>query len=143
MQPSGSAIESIKLFKGEAVSVQVNLPSFWKNKKETQIPVDQIFFYDYFKRKNESERKSKKKEQVDGDGDNEEADEDEESDEQGGATSEKGSENEEDEDIDLEETEIWKVGSVSFLGFLKSYKHTLGDESDDASRGTRSPFRQL
>jgi len=58
MQPSGSAIEGIKLLKGEAISVQVNSPSFWKNKKETQIPVDQIFFYDYFKRKDESERKS-------------------------------------------------------------------------------------
>jgi len=125
MQPSGSATEGIKLFKGEAISAQVNSPSFWKNKKETQIPVDQIFFYDYFKRKNESERKSKKKkEQVDGDGDNEEADEDEESDEQDGATSEKGSDgtiedqNEEDEDIDLEEAKIWKVGIFWFLEIL-------------------------
>jgi len=126
MQPSGSATEGIKLFKGEALSVQVNSPSFWKNKKEAQIPVDQIFFYDYFKRKNESERKSKKKKkQVDGDGDNEEADEDEESDEQDGATSEKGSDgtiedqNEEDEDIDLEEAEIWKVGSFFLFRVLE------------------------
>ena len=80
--------------------MQVNSPSFWKNKKEAQIPVDQIFFYDYFKRKNESERKSKKKKkQVDGDGDNEEADED--------------------EDIDLEEAEIWKVGSFLLFRVLE------------------------
>jgi len=114
MQPSGSATEGIKLFKGEAISVQVNSPSFWKNKKETQIPVDQIFFYDYFKRKDESERKSKKKEQVDGDDDNKEADEDTESDEQNGTASEKGSDGtieDKNEEDDLEEAEIWKVGS--------------------------------
>jgi len=147
MQPSGSAIEGIKLLKGEgnATSVEVNLPSFWKNKKETQIPVDQVFFYNYFKQKDESERKSKKrKEQVneDVDDDNEDTDKDEKSDEQSEMASVKGSDdtiednNEESEDDNLEEAEIWKVGSL--LPFvqvlqtvLQAMKATMPDEDED------------
>jgi len=147
MQPSGSAIEGIKLLKGEgnATSVEVNLPSFWKNKKETQIPVDQVFFYNYFKQKDESERKSKKrKEQVneDVDDDNEDTDKDVNSDEQSEVASVKGSDGtiednkEESEDDNLEEAEIWKVGSL--LPFvqvlqtvLQAMKATMPDEDED------------
>lgn len=104
MQPAGSAIEGVKLRKGEVPDVQVNQPAFWK-KKETQIPVDQLFFYNYFKRKDEvTQRAKKKQERTDEDSD----DEDGENEAVQSASAEEGSvESEEDSEID--EDVIWKV----------------------------------
>lgn len=121
MQPAGSAVEGVKLRKGEMPDVQVNQPAFWK-KKETQIPVDQMFFYTYFKRKEEIERKNKKKREK-GDEDEEsdvedaEEDEDEVSEQEGeekdGKEGEQVEIGEDGDDSEIEEEEIWKVRRVN------------------------------
>jgi ribosome biogenesis protein MAK21 len=104
MQPAGSAVEGVKLRKGEVPDVQVNQPAFWK-KRETQVPVDQMFFYNYFKRKDELERKNKKKrEEEDVEEDVEEENEEEEE--------------ENEEDSEVEEEEVWKVRCVACLLYL-------------------------
>ncbi|EKM74690.1 hypothetical protein AGABI1DRAFT_65411 [Agaricus bisporus var. burnettii JB137-S8] len=133
MQPAGSAIEGVKLRKGEMPDVQVNQPAFWK-KKETQIPVDQMFFYTYFKRKEEIERKNKKKREK-GDEDEEsdvedaEEDEDEVSEQEGerkegeeGEQVEVEVEEEGEDDSDIEEEEIWKA--------MKATMPKAGDDED-------------
>jgi ribosome biogenesis protein MAK21 len=116
MQPAGSAIEGIKLHKGEVPDeVQVNQPAFWK-KKESQVPVDQMFFYSYFRQKEELMKRLKKKQE---NGDEAETDEEEEE--------EEGEENKEVEEVakveidadkdeetsNLEEAKIWKMHLIS------------------------------
>lgn len=121
MQPAGSAVEGVKLRKGEVPSAQVNQPTFWK-KQETQIPVDQLFFYNYFKRKDEVARKAKKQEQADGD--SEEEDEEKEAvdnhSREESSEIEGGIEVEDDEDSEFEEDEIWKV-CTNCAGLLSEY----------------------
>ncbi|KXN81058.1 Ribosome biogenesis protein MAK21 [Leucoagaricus sp. SymC.cos] len=132
MQPAGSVVEGVKLRKGEVPdSVQVNMPAFWK-KKESQIPVDQMFFYNYFRRKDELERKIKKKRDEgneDEDEEEEEAEEAEEDEEEGSEVAEEKDEDtkgveegEEEEDSDLEEAEIWKA--------MKTTMPKDGDDED-------------
>ncbi|KAF9447072.1 CBF-domain-containing protein [Macrolepiota fuliginosa MF-IS2] len=129
MQPAGSALEGVKLRKGEVPNVQVNQPAFW-NKKENQVPVDQLFFYSYFKRKDELERKMKKKQEKGEEGEDEEEsddgaeDEEEEKEDEGKGPEEDGVEDGEDEEEDgseLKEAEIWKA-----------MKATMPKEGDDA-----------
>lgn len=114
MQPAGSVTEGVKLRKGEVPDVQVNQPAFWK-KKENQIPVDQLFFYNYFKRKDEMECKIKRKKSKGDEDENEDEDEGEEGEEdeekEAGESEDENEKDEDDEeeDSELEEAEIWKV----------------------------------
>lgn len=121
MQPAGSAVEGVKLRKGEVPSAQVNQPTFWK-KQETQIPVDQLFFYNYFKRKDEVARKAKKPELTDGG--SEEEDEEAEAVDNHSQEGDLGIEGDlevgDSEDSEIEEDEIWKV-CTSHLGLVSSY----------------------
>jgi ribosome biogenesis protein MAK21 len=113
MQPAGSAVEGVKLRKGEIPDVQVNQPAFWK-KRETQIPVDQMFFYNYFKRKDELGRKNKKKEE-----DGEEEEEEDDTEEGGEEQEEEENDGEENEgDSEVEEEEVWKVRSCHWPSYL-------------------------
>ncbi|KAJ3567250.1 hypothetical protein NP233_g6482 [Leucocoprinus birnbaumii] len=127
MQPSASSIQGVKLLKGEVPdSVQVNTAAFWKNKKESQIPVDQMFFYSYFKRKEDLEKRSKKRPER-GEDESEEENE-EEGEEEGVGEDEDATEAEKDEDVDeedssdLEEDEIWKA--------MKATMPKDGDDED-------------
>ena len=60
MQPAASALEGVKLVKGELGSkndLRVNDPAFWKGRKERDVAVDEMFYYKYFTEKSERERK--------------------------------------------------------------------------------------
>ncbi len=113
MQPAASGVEGVKLIKGEIGYVGgelVNEKAFL-TKQRTSVPIDQVFFYDYFTRKHEKEKalaaKAKKKK-----GQDEDEDEDDEQDghEAGSKVVEKsGDDWDEDEDGDAKEAEIWKV----------------------------------
>ncbi|KAF5348324.1 hypothetical protein D9756_010452 [Leucocoprinus leucothites] len=132
MQPAGSSIQGVKLLKGEVPdATQVNTPSFWKNKKESQIPADQMFYYNYFKRKDELEKRGRKKREVDEEDEDEDEDEeddegesekDQEMGEEGESEGKEDDEGDEaaDEDSDLEEAEVWKA-----------MKATMPKEGDD------------
>jgi ribosome biogenesis protein MAK21 len=124
MQPAGSAVEGVKLRKGEMPDVQVNMPAFWK-KKDSQIPVDQMFFYNYFRRKEEKERKIKKKhvnEDEEEEVDEAEEDEEREDEEEGSDGTRENVEHEDEEDYsDLEEDEVWKVSIQLFRPFQSQY----------------------
>ena len=65
MQPSASAPDGtgVKLIKGEATagrSAPVNEEAWWKKRAE-DVPVDEMFFYKFFKRKHELEKEREKK----------------------------------------------------------------------------------
>ncbi|KAF9005217.1 CBF/Mak21 family-domain-containing protein [Cyathus striatus] len=121
MQPSASAIEGIKLVKGEVTDgVLVNDKKFWKKNRE-EIPVDQLFFHQYFTQKEEKERKKavkigkRKGGESDEEGEDEEDDDEEEfagvQDSDGDEAREKeaAGEGADDKDTDTEEAEIWKA----------------------------------
>lgn len=105
MQPAASGVEGVKLIKGEVGFIGeevVNEKAFVRRKREN-VPVDRLFFHDYFTRKHQKENslKEKKKDksvksaqEEDGDGSSDE-----------GRSSEWG----EDADSDAEEAEVWKV----------------------------------
>ncbi|KAF8646008.1 hypothetical protein AX16_007434 [Volvariella volvacea WC 439] len=90
MQPAASALEGIKLVKGEATELSVNDPNFLK-KKEHDVPVDQLFFHKFFTRKQEKERSKPHKTEEQSDDQN-----DDQSDHGSGSS-------------DEEEAEIWKA----------------------------------
>jgi len=120
MQPAASALDGmgVKLMKGEVGTWegQMNDGEFFKKRAE-DVPVDQLFFYKFFKRKNEKAKVTKvdkQKEQV-GESGNEDEDE-EDADEAGGEQAEEDGEEdeeeeeeEEEEDSDRDEAEIWKA----------------------------------
>ena len=118
MQPSASAPDGtgVKLVKGEATagrSAPVNEEAWWKKRAE-DVPVDEVFFYRFFKRKHElekeREKKAEKRKGKDGDEEDLESDEEDEEDEEAEDVEESG---DEDEESDKEEAEIWKVCLVS------------------------------
>ncbi|KAL0577409.1 RNA-binding ribosome biosynthesis protein mak21 [Marasmius crinis-equi] len=138
MQPAGSALEGVKLVKGETAAsgeMLMNEEQFLRKKAE-DVPVDQLFFHKFFTRKREREqgKRSKGGEQAgDSDVDSEaeaEADRDsdeEEDDDSGGEEmdltgdeAERAGEKDEevedegdsDSDSDPEEAEIWKATSM-------------------------------
>ncbi|KAF8888403.1 CBF/Mak21 family-domain-containing protein [Gymnopilus junonius] len=130
MQPAASALEGVKLVKGEVGAALgiVNEKEFLRKKRE-DVPVDQLFFHQYFTSKDEREkakaakvkkRKEGKEDELsdeDEDGDDEELGEEQDvdddsaqSDAEDEAAAEAASDVDEDEDAsDLEEAEIWKV----------------------------------
>ncbi|KAK7035790.1 CCAAT-box-binding transcriptional factor [Favolaschia claudopus] len=132
MQPAASGLEGggVKLMKGEmgALEDRVNEAAFLR-KKESDVPVDQLFFYKFFSRKNERERaKSAKADRrktgdedsdSDEDGEGEDGDEASESGEEMDLTGDeaKGAEEETDEfdedDSDLDEDDVWKAMQAS------------------------------
>ena len=118
MQPSASAADGtgVKLVKGEATagrSAPVNEEAWWKKRAE-DVPVDEVFYYRFFKRKHElekeREKKAEKRKGKDGDEEDLESDEEDEEDEEVEDVEESG---DEDEESDKEEAEIWKVCLVS------------------------------
>ena len=127
MQPSASAPDGtgVKLVKGEATagrSAPVNEEAWWKKRAE-DVPVDEMFFYRFFKRKHElekeREKKAEKRKGKDGDEEDLESDEEDEEDEEVEDVEESG---DEDEESDKEEAEIWKVCLVS--RFDMTYRFT-------------------
>jgi len=114
MQPAASGLEGIKLIRGEVGYIGeevVNEKAFLRKKREN-VPVDQVFFHDYFTRKYQKE-KSLKETKEDGNtkSDREEGGDDDDDDSSG---KESGSDWDED---DAREAEIWKViySSIPFF----------------------------
>jgi len=130
MQPAASGVEGVKLLKGEIGYVGeelVNEKVFLK-KKRADVPVDQVFFHDYFTRKHEKEKalsagtKGQNKNEVTQEQENESSDE----------GIRKGDDDYWDEDVDsdAEEAEIWKVSHLQLLVRPSSH-YMLGHESDN------------
>ncbi|KAF9260990.1 CBF-domain-containing protein [Marasmius fiardii PR-910] len=138
MQPAGSAIEGVKLVKGETAAssgeMLMNEEQFLRKRAE-DVPVDQLFFHKFFTRKREREQGSRSKGgkeegiEDDSDGVSEgDGEEDVESGEEmdltgdememsgkGSKSSKKKvqSDDNEEEDSDAEEAEIWKAMKAS------------------------------
>ncbi|KAF9476112.1 CBF-domain-containing protein [Pholiota conissans] len=120
MQPAASAVEGVKLAKGDlGAEMMVNDPKFLK-RKAGDVPVDQLFFHQYFTRKEEREKAkaakvSKRKEGKESDEEEEEEEEEEEHDESeeeasaSEAEADDAVDEDEEDDSDLDEDEIWKV----------------------------------
>ena len=109
MQPAASGLEGVKLIKGEigyGGEEVVNETAFLRRKREN-VPVDQVFFHDYFTRKHRKEKGSKEK-SVD-----KRANSDQEEDGVRARESMDGS-----ADSDSDEAEIWRV----YKFFLKKYR---------------------
>ncbi|KAJ8075768.1 RNA-binding ribosome biosynthesis protein mak21 [Marasmius tenuissimus] len=129
MQPAGSALEGVKLVKGETAAASgellMNEEQFLK-KREEDVPVDQLFFHKFFTRKREREQggKGKASRQEDFDSDVDEgSDDDDDEGESGGeeidltgdeaeGKAEKDEGGGSDSD-DSEEAEIWKAMKAS------------------------------
>ena len=105
MQPSAAPVEGVKLAKGVGSTVNVNEKSFWE-RKESNIPVDQIFFHRYFKRKEAKERSEKE-------GVESESEEDDGGDIDAAVASDVEEEavpaDEPESSSELDEDEVWKV----------------------------------
>ncbi|CAA7269374.1 unnamed protein product [Cyclocybe aegerita] len=135
MQPAASALEGVKLVKGEMPGgggLGVNEKAFVRRKRG-EVPVDQLFFHDYFTRKQEREKAMTKKrkdgaedeeEEEEENGEEQEVEEGEEDgdvgDHEGEAVKLAGSDWDEEADSDLEEEEIWKA--------MKASMPTAGDD---------------
>ncbi|KAJ7168329.1 CBF/Mak21 family-domain-containing protein [Mycena crocata] len=145
MQPAASGLEGggVKLMKGEMGDMEdrVNEGEFLR-RKESDIPVDQLFFHKFFSRKNEKEKaKSAKAERrknrgEDSDSDEDDDDEADEADESGeemdltgdeAKKAEEADEFDDDDDSDLGEDEIWKVG-IDLSAMQASMPRAAGDE---------------
>ncbi|KAJ7915545.1 CBF/Mak21 family-domain-containing protein [Mycena leptocephala] len=139
MQPAASGLEGggVKLMKGEmgVLEERVNEGGFLR-RKESDVPVDQLFFHKFFSRKSEKEkakaakadrRKNRGEDSSSDSEEDEEEDEDgdedgEEMDLTGDETKNAGDADEFDEDdSDLGEDEIWKAMQASM-------PHAAGDE---------------
>ncbi|KAJ7460928.1 CBF/Mak21 family-domain-containing protein [Mycena galericulata] len=122
MQPAASGLEGggVKLMKGEMGDMEerVNEGGFLR-KKESDVPVDQLFFHKFFSRKSEKEKaKSAKSDRRKKGGDDSDSDDSDEGDETGeemdltGDEAKKARDTDEfgeDDDSDLGEDEIWKA----------------------------------
>jgi ribosome biogenesis protein MAK21 len=107
MQPAASGIEGVKLVRGEvgyAGEEVVNEKAFLRKKREN-VPVDQLFFHDYFMRKYQKEKSPKEKREF------KDATSDHEDNDQSSVRGAKDRNNDwgEDIDSDAEEAEIWQV----------------------------------
>ncbi|KAJ2920556.1 hypothetical protein H1R20_g16538, partial [Candolleomyces eurysporus] len=129
MQPAASAVEGVKLVKGELGAkneLRVNDPTLWRGRKERDVAADEIFYYKYFTEKSERERKMAEKAGKRKGG--EEEDDSEESDsEDEEENSEEGSEVSEEE---LDEDEVWKAMQTS-IPKADGDELVLGSEDDD------------
>ncbi|KAG7085891.1 hypothetical protein E1B28_003425 [Marasmius oreades] len=134
MQPAGSAVEGVKLVKGETGTsgeMPMNEEQFLRKRVE-DVPADQLFFHKFFTRKREREQVSKSRggkggvdSEIDGASD-EEGDEESGKEEEMDLTGDEmersdkkpskkkvHDDDDEDEDSDAEEEEIWKVMKAS------------------------------
>jgi len=131
MQPAASALEGVKLMKGESGNeVRVNEKEFIQRKPEN-VPVDEMFFYKFFKEK--SERNSAKAAKVSRRKNAEESDEEGSDEEEEEAAEEKEETEEESEasEGELDEDEVWKVSRIASILMIRSHLG-LGHASDDA-----------
>ncbi|KAJ7118810.1 CBF/Mak21 family-domain-containing protein [Mycena epipterygia] len=143
MQPAASGLEGggVKLMKGEMGDMEerVNEGVFLR-KKESDVPVDQLFFHKFFSRKNEKEKaKSAKADRRKNRGEDSDSEEDEDdADESGdemdltGDEAKKAGEVDEfaeDDDSDVGEDEIWKAMQASMPGAAGD--EDLMEESDE------------
>ncbi|KAH9475490.1 Ribosome biogenesis protein NOC1 [Psilocybe cubensis] len=119
MQPAASALDGVKLMKGEAGRtaagmVMVNEAAFLKKRRE-DVPVDQLFFHDFFTRKNEREKakaakvNKRKDDEEESEEDEEEGEEDENVASDDEADADEPASEFSEEDSDADEAEIWKV----------------------------------
>ncbi|KAL4252111.1 CBF/MAK21 family protein [Abortiporus biennis] len=154
MQPAANLFNDtstgVKLLKGEVTvkGAPVNDESWLKEnlkKREQDVPVDEVFFWKYFKRKDEAEKAMKKKSlKRKGEGEDEGEDEDElmESDEEEedgeGETEEKEEEEQEEAegdsdevDSDAEEAEIWKAMKATMPTELQDDALMEDSDSDE------------
>ncbi|KAF5331903.1 hypothetical protein D9611_008891 [Ephemerocybe angulata] len=118
MQPAASALEGVKLRKGEQLDVQrVNERGFVE-RREGDVAVEEVFFWRFFRERGEREERMRRKVGGrKGEEDNEESgsekDEDEQEDDE---ESEKEDKEEEDSDVsegELDEDEVWKAMQAS------------------------------
>jgi len=133
MQPAASGLEGggVKLMKGEMgiMEERVNEGGFLR-KKESDVPVDQLFFHKFFARKSEKEKakaakSDRRKNREDSDSEDEEdegGESGEEMDLTGDEAKNAGDADEfDEEDSDVGEDEIWKAMQASM-------PRTAGDE---------------
>ncbi|KAJ7491216.1 CBF/Mak21 family-domain-containing protein [Mycena latifolia] len=142
MQPAASGLEGggVKLMKGEMGDMEerVNEGVFLR-KKESDVPVDQLFFHKFFSRKSEKEKaknaKAQRRKNGDEDSDSEEEDDADESGEEMDLTGDEakktgdGDEFEEDDDSDVGEDEVWKAMQASMPNAAGD--EDLMEESDE------------
>jgi len=123
MQPAASALDGqgVKIMRDSA-SMRINEGAFLR-KKESDVPVDQVFFHRFFKKKNEREQakasKASKKTQGDEDEDTSSEGENDEGSELDG----------EDEGSVLDEQEVWKAMKASIPKIPED--DALSEESDE------------
>lgn len=130
MQPAASGVEGVKLIKGEVGYMGqelMNEKSFLKKQREN-VPIDQIFFYDYFSRKHEKEKalalakakaKAKAKKKKKGKDEDEDDSESDDRDADGEVVERSGDAWDEDVASDAEEADVWKVFPSSVLSRLQ------------------------
>ncbi|KAF8152290.1 CBF/Mak21 family-domain-containing protein [Crassisporium funariophilum] len=118
MQPAASAIEGVKLIKGEAGHEEMVNASAFLKRKTKDVPVDQLFFHQYFTRKDEREKAKaskigKRKDDKEDSSEDEEEDDEVAQELEGDADTPKKVDedfDEADEDAsDADEEEIWKA----------------------------------
>ncbi|RXW16668.1 hypothetical protein EST38_g9182 [Candolleomyces aberdarensis] len=131
MQPAASALEGVKLVKGELGAkneLRVNDPAFWRGRKERDVAADEMFYYKYFTEKSEREKKMADKagkrkggEEEDDSEDSDSEDEDESEGSEGGSEVSEG---------ELDEDEVWKAMQTS-MPKADGDELLLGSEDDD------------
>lgn len=121
MQPAAADVNGVKLLRGEVNTGEatVNDEKWWSRRKESDVPVDEVFFHKFFTQRNEKDKakaaKSQKRRNGD-EGEDDESDNDSSSELEGSTTgSADGEGDASDQDSDVEEAEIWKVGSTFYL----------------------------
>ncbi|KAG0213725.1 hypothetical protein BGX28_003669 [Mortierella sp. GBA30] len=112
---------SIMLKKGGGNDVNVNTEAFWQ-KKEEEVPVDQIFFHKYFTQKKALAPASKKGAKAAGSDDDEA--------EFTGKKNKGDDEDEEGDDSDMDEDEVWKA---MMSDMPKEAMEDVDDDEDDLS----------
>ncbi|KAF6741179.1 hypothetical protein DFP72DRAFT_946119, partial [Ephemerocybe angulata] len=119
--PAASALDGVKLRKGEQLDVQrVNERGFVE-RREGDVAVEEVFFWRFFRERGEREERMRRKVGGrKGEEDNEESgsekDEDEQEDDEESEKEDKEKEEEEDSDVsegELDEDEVWKAMQAS------------------------------
>ncbi|KAF6756527.1 CBF-domain-containing protein [Ephemerocybe angulata] len=117
MQPAASALEGVKLRKGEQLDVQrVNERGFVE-RREGDVAVEEVFFWRFFKERGEREERMRRKVGGrKGEEDNEESEKEDNEDEEDEESEKEDKEEEEDSDVsegELDEDEVWKAMQAS------------------------------
>ncbi|KAF9198465.1 hypothetical protein BGZ49_000714, partial [Haplosporangium sp. Z 27] len=112
---------SIMLKKGGGNDVNVNTEAFWQ-KKEEDVPVDQIFFHKYFTQKKAMKPATKKGAKN--------ADSDDDNGDFTGSKKDKGSDDEDEDGSDMDEDEVWKA---MMSDMPKDALEDVDEDEDDLS----------